>query len=66
MLSHRRSAFVPHDINAPLAGAAQGPLAGLTAAVKDMFDIAGERTGDVALATAFGFACAFLLSELTG
>jgi amidase len=40
-----RSAFVPHDITAPIAGAAQGPLAGLTAAVKDMYDIAGCRTG---------------------
>ncbi len=40
-----RSAFVPHDLKAPLAGAATGPLAGLTCAVKDMYDIAGERTG---------------------
>jgi amidase len=40
-----RSAFVPHDISAPIAGAASGPLAGLTAAVKDMYDIAGYRTG---------------------
>src|SRR4051812_48878149 len=37
--------FVPHDLKAPLAGAPDGPLAGLTAAVKDMYDIAGERTG---------------------
>lgn len=37
--------FVPHDLAAPLVGAAEGPLAGLTAAVKDMYDIAGERTG---------------------
>src|SRR5262249_42014196 len=37
--------FVPHDLAAPLAGAASGPLAGLTAAVKDMYDIEGERTG---------------------
>ena len=42
---HFRSAFVPHDIARPIAGAAQGPLAGLTVAVKDMYDIAGERTG---------------------
>ena len=34
--------FVPHDLKAPLKGAASGPLAGLTAAVKDMYDIAGE------------------------
>ena len=37
--------FVPHDLKAPLKGAADGPLAGLTSVVKDMFDIAGERTG---------------------
>jgi amidase len=37
--------FVPHDLAAPLAGSASGPLAGLTAAVKDMYDIAGSRTG---------------------
>ena len=42
---HFRSAFVPHDLPEPRAGAAQGPLAGLTAAVKDMYDIAGLRTG---------------------
>jgi len=45
-MSHRfRSAFVPHDLPAPIAGAPQGPLAGLTVAVKDMYDIAGTRTG---------------------
>jgi amidase len=37
--------FVPHDITAPIAGARDGPLAGLTCAVKDMYDIAGTRTG---------------------
>jgi amidase len=37
--------FVPHDLKAPLKGAASGPLAGLNAVVKDMVDIAGERTG---------------------
>src|SRR6478672_4877334 len=41
---HFRSAFVPHDLPEPRAGAAQGPLAGLTAAVKDMYDIADPRT----------------------
>lgn len=40
-----RSAFVPHDLTAPIAGAAGGPLAGLTAAIKDMYDIEGYRTG---------------------
>lgn len=40
-----RTAFVPHDLEAPVKGAASGPLAGLTAAVKDMYDIAGTKTG---------------------
>jgi amidase len=40
-----RSAFVPHDLTTPVTGAADGPLAGLSAAVKDMYDIAGSRTG---------------------
>src|SRR5437870_376620 len=39
------SAFVPHDLEAPIFGADTGPLAGLTCAVKDMYDIAGYRTG---------------------
>ena len=37
--------FVPHDLRAPLQGAEHGVLAGLTVAVKDCYDIAGERTG---------------------
>jgi amidase len=37
--------FVPHDITAPVAGSGDGPLAGLNAAVKDMYDIAGFPTG---------------------
>jgi amidase len=37
--------FVPHDLKAPLKGAVAGPLAGLSAVVKDMYAIAGERTG---------------------
>ena len=37
---HFRSAFVPHDLKNPRRGG-EGPLAGLTAAVKDMYDIAG-------------------------
>jgi amidase len=40
-----RSAFVPHDIAEPLAGPPGGPLTGLTAAVKDMYDIAGVTAG---------------------
>jgi amidase len=43
--ARKSSAFVPHDLRAILRGAGAGPLAGLSAAVKDMFDIAGERTG---------------------
>jgi amidase len=39
------TAFVPHDLAAAIPGADGGSLAGLTAAVKDVFDIAGERTG---------------------
>jgi amidase len=37
--------YVPHDLEAPIAGSASGPLAGLLAAVKDLYDIAGTRTG---------------------
>jgi amidase len=37
--------FVPHDLTAPVEGAASGPLAGLTVVIKDMYDIAGTRTG---------------------
>src|SRR5215472_4340593 len=39
------SFYVPHDIGTPIAGSGTGPLAGLTAAVKDLYDIAGARTG---------------------
>jgi amidase len=37
--------FVPHSLKSPLKGASDGPLAGLNAAVKDMYAIAGERSG---------------------
>jgi amidase len=37
-------AFVPHG-HIEIAGAAQGPLAGATFAVKDIFDVAGTVTG---------------------
>ncbi len=37
--------FVPHDLKKPLIGAKDGPLAGLTVAVKDMYAIKGERSG---------------------
>jgi amidase len=40
-----RSAFVPHDLEQPVRSSQTGPLAGLTAAVKDMYDIIGARTG---------------------
>jgi amidase len=43
--SRKSSAFVPHDLARPLKGADTGPLAGLGVAVKDMYDIEGERTG---------------------
>ena len=39
------SFFVPHDIVSPIKGAATGPLAGLTCAIKDLYDVAGTRTG---------------------
>jgi amidase len=39
------SFFVPHDLEAPVRGATTGLLAGLSAVVKDMYDIAGTRTG---------------------
>ena len=39
------SFFVPHDLAAPVTGNPSGPLAGLSAVVKDMYDIAGSRTG---------------------
>jgi amidase len=43
-LSLSHTAFVPHDLIAPFRGAPDGLLAGLTAAVKDMYDIVGTRT----------------------
>ena len=43
--NRKSSAFVPHNLARPLKGAGSGPLAGLTVAVKDMYDIEGERTG---------------------
>jgi len=41
----KNSFFVPHNLDAPVVGAQSGPLAGLTAVVKDMYNIAGSRTG---------------------
>jgi amidase len=37
--------FVPHNLRAPIKGAASGPLAGMSAAVKDLYAIAGEKAG---------------------
>jgi amidase len=45
LIASPHSAFVPHDLPAPLVGKTDGPLGGLRAAVKDMYDIAGSRTG---------------------
>ena len=39
------SFLVPHDLAAPVRGKGSGPLAGLSAMVKDMYDIVGARTG---------------------
>lgn len=39
------SFFVPHNLKGPVHGTTSGPLTGLTAVVKDMYDIAGTRTG---------------------
>ena len=44
-LTSPHSAFVPHDLATPRVGKPDGPLDGLQAAVKDMYDIAGCRTG---------------------
>ena len=41
----KASFFVPHNLETPIIGATTGPLAGLMAVVKDMYDIAGSRTG---------------------
>lgn len=45
MMGANGSFYVPHDLDAPVRGAPSGPLAGLSAVVKDMYDIAGTRTG---------------------
>src|SRR4051812_31043735 len=37
------SAFVPHDIRATVLGSTTGVLAGLTFALKDMYDVVGEK-----------------------
>ncbi len=40
---HFRSAFFSSRVNLNLEGRVDGPLSGLTVAIKDMFDIKGER-----------------------
>ena len=45
MPTQSQSPFVPHDLKQPLSGRGEGPLSGLSVVVKDMYDIAGERTG---------------------
>ena len=40
---HFRSAFFSNRLNLPDQSHTEGPLSGLTVAIKDMFDIAGER-----------------------
>ncbi|MEP4887487.1 MAG: amidase family protein, partial [Alphaproteobacteria bacterium] len=39
-------AFVPHNITAPIAGPGNGPLAGKTFAVKDLYHIAGRKVSN--------------------
>jgi amidase len=39
-------ALVPHTLTAPLAGSAEGPLAGFTFMIKDLFAIAGRKVGN--------------------
>ena len=40
------NALVPHTLKEPLVGREQGPLAGLTFMVKDLFAIAGRKVGN--------------------
>jgi len=42
----RVGAFVPHNITAPILGASDGPLAGKTFAVKDLYHIAGRKVSN--------------------
>jgi amidase len=40
------NALVPHTLTAPLDGSVEGPLAGLSFMVKDLFAIAGRKVGN--------------------
>ena len=42
----RVGAFVPHTITEPILGASEGPLAGKTFAVKDLYHIAGRKVSN--------------------
>ena len=39
-------ALVPHTLTSPIMGSGTGPLAGTTFVLKDLFDVAGRRTGN--------------------
>lgn len=39
-------AFVPHNITEPIRGSGSGPLAGKTLVIKDLYDVAGRKTGN--------------------
>ena len=38
--------LVPHNITEPIRGSGSGPLAGKTLIIKDLYDIAGRKTGN--------------------
>lgn len=42
----RAGAFMPHNITEPIRGSGQGPLAGKTFAVKDLYHIAGRKVSN--------------------
>jgi amidase len=44
-MTARASVFVPHDLEQAIPGKPGGPLDGLTTVIKDMYDIAGTKTG---------------------
>lgn len=37
--------LVPHNITEPIRGSGSGPLAGKTLIIKDLYDVAGRKTG---------------------
>lgn len=38
--------LVPHNITEPIRGSGSGPLAGKTLIIKDLYDVAGRKTGN--------------------